>query len=128
MRSPQPMQKEPSLEEKLAQAKADNAKWAAVAVNPKLSPQAAVVAANAARSSRAAMQAWQKALAYQQGANQPEDQLPMPDYGASDPALLAVLGLNLSPPGQPQSSVPRKASSSTKLGTSDSTTSPPTAT
>ena len=57
----QDQDKELSLPEKVLQDQADLAKWSAVAADPSLSPQAAEVARNLARSSRAALQPGQKA-------------------------------------------------------------------
>ena len=62
----QDQDKELSLPEKVLQDQADLAKWSAVAADPSLSPQAAEVARNLARSSRAALQLGQKALLYQE--------------------------------------------------------------
>jgi hypothetical protein len=62
-------EKEPSLQEKVAQDQADLAKWTSIAALPGLSPQAADVARNAARSSQAAVTLGQKALLYQEPEN-----------------------------------------------------------
>ena len=124
MKSQQPKPPEPSLEEKQAQALADSQKWAELAAAPGLSPQAAVVAANAARSSQAAAKAWGKAAAHKQGKSVQGNQV-TPDYGESDPALLVALGLSPSPLTQLQGSGLGKAPSPTGLGTSESGTSPP---
>ena len=117
---PQPV----SLEEKVAQAQRDLMKWSAVAADPTLSPQAAQVAANLARSSAAALKLGKKELLFQQGmAEDPES--PNPDYGASDPALLMLLGLTPSPQNRTTSSPQSPPASSTRPGTFGSTTSPP---
>ena len=117
---PQPV----SLEEKVAQAQRDLAKWSAVAQDPTLSPRAAQAAANLARSSAAALKLGKKALLFQQGmAEDPEN--PNPDYGASDPALLTLLGLTPSPQNRTTSSPQSPPASSTRPGTFGSTTSPP---
>jgi hypothetical protein len=63
-----------SLPEKLAQARADVAKWSQIAALPNLSPSAALFARNMARSSQAAVTLGEKALAYQQQENDPEAQ------------------------------------------------------
>ena len=92
--SPLPQQpSQPGLREKLAQAHRDEQKWRAIAANPALSPQAAVAAQEAARSSAAAVRLGQKAAAYQAGQNGAE--------AADDPWLDRLLGLNSSPPSQP---------------------------
>jgi hypothetical protein len=54
-----------SLSEKLQQARADVAKWNQIAALPGLSPAAAQFARNIARSSKAAVVLFEKALAFQ---------------------------------------------------------------
>src|ERR1019366_2480803 len=58
--------KEPSLQQKVAQDQADVAKWSAVSALPSLNPQEAEFARNMARSSKAALTLGQKALLYQE--------------------------------------------------------------
>jgi len=63
---PQPLNPpKPSLEQKLAQAQADAAKWTQIAENPNVSPEAKQVALIAARSSKAAARLYRKALTWE---------------------------------------------------------------
>src|ERR1700688_447812 len=84
-----PQQEKPlALPEKLSQAQLDSQKWAKVAADPDLSPEAALAARNMQRSSQAALTLAQKAS--QQG--------PTPD-----PDLATTLGLPL--PQDPRTSL-----------------------
>ncbi len=80
MNSPQRPLKppKPSLEQKLAQAQAEQVKWSKVALDPALSQEAAQVARNAARSFAAISSLYQKALAYRHTQEQ-DDQNARPD-------------------------------------------------
>jgi hypothetical protein len=70
--SPKPRHAPPlSLPEKLARARADQAKWNRVAAHPSLSPEAAAWAKDAARSSAAAATLYQKALAWEANGRPP---------------------------------------------------------
>ena len=117
-----PEQQEPtplSLEQKLAGAQQQAEHWAKLAAHPDLNPQQAAVALNAARSSRAAIKAGQKAQAWQSQQDNPLLQ--------GDDAALAQtlqLPLNSSPPDQQNLSEEPNPDSSTSPGTSGSKTSP----
>ena len=63
--SQKPTPPEPSLQQRTAQAQADLKKWAAVAADPSLSPEAAAAVQGLARSSQAELMLGQKALGYQ---------------------------------------------------------------
>jgi hypothetical protein len=108
MNSPPPSQdlnqpdQEPSLPEKLANAQAEQMKWSQVATNPNLSPEAALVARNAARSYAVAARLYQ-------GAQKP----------APDPYLETLLGLKSQPQDQQNSSPGQTDGSSTSPETSD---------
>ena len=96
-----------SPQESLAQAQADAEKWAKIAAHPSLNPKASAWAADQARSARASMKLWQKAIAYQQD-NPDAD----PNRPEVSPSLRGPL---------PFSDLPSLISS-TKPGTSGSTT------
>ncbi len=68
---------EPSLQQKLDQAKRDYQKWSAVAASPDLSPQAAAWARDAARSYGAAARLYEKGLTYQEKINSVESPQPL---------------------------------------------------
>lgn len=84
----------PSLQDKLALAQQQAQRYQQAAASPNLSPQAAAVALNLARSHRAAARLFQSALTYQA---QQENTVEQGD----DAALSVVLGLP--PSGSPQS-------------------------
>ena len=73
---PQPQDKDPkqNLKDKVQQDQADLAKWSGVAADPSLSPQAAEVARNLARSTKLALMLGQKALLYQEPQGDQEGQ------------------------------------------------------
>ena len=96
-----------SPQESLAQAQADAEKWAKIAAHPSLNPKASAWAADQARSARASMKLWQKAIAYQQEGPEAD--------------LAATTGLP-SPRGPMSFSDLPSLLSSTKPGTSGSTT------
>ena len=102
---------QPSPQEKLAAAQADAEKWRQVAANPDLSPQAAAVAQNAARSAAAEVRLRQKGLAYQA---EQQDQ--------TEAQLAQVLGLSDSPQGQPSPFTTPSPNLSISPGTSASKT------
>jgi hypothetical protein len=109
----------PSLPDKLALAQQQAERYQKAAASPNLSPQAAAVALNLARSHRAAARLFQNALAYQAQQESPVEQ-------GDDAALAITLGLplNNSPPDQPNPSTTNPPPPSISPGISGSRTSP----
>lgn len=111
MNSQQPNPSDPQMDppmsqqEKMAMAQQEQERWASIAARPNLSPQAATVAMNAARSAAAEVRLRQKGLAW---------------LGAQtdDQALAQVLGLNSSPQNQQNPSEDPIQNSSISPGTS----------
>ena len=109
-KQPAPAKAQPNLEPeaKLTMAQNEAAMWSKVAASPNLSPQAASVAMNAARSAAAEVKLRQKALAYQSpnqdpppGQDQPPPQNSQAASQASSPLSPSQSNDSAEPPPQP---------------------------